>query len=62
MGSLSDKEKLIVSSLNGKKLHIDELQLISELPSSDIFPILLDMELHGIIRVYPGNYFELQCS
>jgi len=37
MGSLSDKEKLIVSSLNGKKLHIDELQLISELSSSDIF-------------------------
>ena len=62
LGSLSDNEKIIVSSLNGKRLHIDELQLISKLPSSDIFPILLDMELHGFIRVYPGNYFELLSS
>ena len=38
---------------------MDELQLVSNLPSSDIFPIILDLEMQEIIRVLPGNYYEL---
>ena len=38
---------------------MDELQIVSKLPSSEIFPVLIDMEMQGILRVLPGNYYEL---
>lgn len=56
---LSESEKIIFSLLTDKRLHMDELQISSKLPSSEIFPVLLDMEMQGIIRVLPGNYYEL---
>ena len=57
--NLSENEKVIVSLLKDKRLHMDELQIVSNLPSSDIFPIILDLEMQEIIRVLPGNYYEL---
>jgi len=57
--NLSKNEKVIVSLLKDKRLHIDELQIVSNLSSSDIFPIILDLEMQEIIRVLPGNYYEL---
>jgi len=57
--NLSGNEKIIVSSLKNKRLHMDELQIVSKLPSFEIFPVLLDMEMQGLIRVLPGNYYEL---
>ena len=57
--SLSENEKVIVSILKGKRLHFDELQLLTNLSSSDIFPVILDLEMKEIVRVLPGNYYEL---
>ena len=56
---LSENEKTVVKTLNNKRLHMDELQISSKLSSSEIFQVLLDMEMKGIIRVLPGNYYEL---
>lgn len=56
--NLSETEKLILKNLKGKRLHIDELIIFSEMPPSDIYPVLLDMEIRGLIRTLPGNYFE----
>ena len=57
--NMSEKEKIIAASLGDKRLHMDELLIASRLPSSEIFPVLLDMEMRGIVKVLPGNYYEL---
>lgn len=57
---LSENEKTVIKTINNKRLHMDELQISSKLSSSEIFQVLLDMEMKGIIRVLPGNYYELK--
>lgn len=57
--NLTRNEEVIVSLLKDKRLHIDQLQSDSNISSSDLFPIMLDLEMKGIIRVLPGNFYEL---
>jgi len=57
--NLTMNEKAIVSLLKDKTLHIDELQIVSTLSSSEMFTIILDLEMKEIIRALPGNYYEL---
>ena len=39
---------------------MDELQIACQSsPLSEIFSVLLDMEMQGIVRVLPGNYYEM---
>jgi len=57
--NITKNEKLIVSLLKDKKLHIDELQIGSSLSSSELFSLVLELEMKEIVRVLPGNFYEL---
>jgi len=58
--TLDEKEKIIYNFLkiNGKEL-LDIIALKCELPVHQIVPILLSMELKGVIRPLPGKLFEV---
>ena len=57
---LSNKEQKIVTLLkNNEKTHIDALSLQSNIPIYQLSPLLLQLEMKGILQPHPGKYFEL---
>lgn len=57
--TLGEKEKIVLTSLERGRLHMDELIVVSGLRASEIYTVLLDLEISGILRVLPGNFYEL---
>lgn len=56
--SLSEHENEVISMLRPGKIHVDELKhQLNHLPELSI--LLLQLEMKGIIKTRPGNYFEL---
>ena len=57
---LSEPEQLLYDMLkkNGK-LHIDKIALEMSLPTYQLMPILLDLELKNLISPLSGKYYEL---
>ena len=57
---LTDQELKIIELLKRKgKLQIDALSLELNLPTFQLMPILLQLELKNIIETLPGKYFSL---
>lgn len=57
---LSEQETLVVNILTqNSNLHIDLLAKESEIPIYQLLPILLDLELKGVIKNLPGNVYTL---
>ncbi len=55
---LSPEENLIRQALlEVSSLHIDEIGYITELPPSKVSFLLLNLEMKGLIRNYPGNRY-----
>lgn len=57
---LSDDEQAIVDKLSTQdSLHIDQLASDLNLPAYQLFSLLLDMEMKGLIKNMPGNMYAL---
>jgi len=57
---LSEKEVKLCKSLSKKSLHIDHLAEVMETEPFKLSPILLELEMKGLIRQKAGKYFELK--
>lgn len=57
---LSAGEQNIIDLISTKKLHIDDLILLSGLPSSELLSTLTRLELQGRIQQHPGKFFSLK--
>lgn len=57
---LSDEQQSIVDFLNenGKEL-LDIISLKTSIPIYKLSPLLLELELKGIVKPLPGKQFEL---
>lgn len=59
LDSLSSEERAICELFENGEIHIDEMgERLSE-PTYKLMPILLDLEMRGIIKQKAGKYFEL---
>lgn len=57
--SLNKQEQLVFSTITKEKsINIDVLCEKTKINSSDIAIILLNLELHNIIKVFPGNMYK----
>jgi predicted Rossmann fold nucleotide-binding protein DprA/Smf involved in DNA uptake len=57
---LSDDEVKLCKSLSGKSLHIDHLAEKMETEPFKLSPLLLELEMKGLIQQKAGKYFELK--
>ncbi|MFV0506256.1 MAG: DNA-processing protein DprA [Bacteroidales bacterium] len=57
--SLNEEEHLIIKKLKEKKYPIDKLALETGLPVKKLSPILLSLELKGVIKSLPGNLYSV---
>ena len=56
--SLSSDEKTIMLQLTEKKLHIDELMLLCNIPLHRLTLSILELELKGLIQLLPGKFYQ----
>ena len=57
---LSNREQNIVALLKDQeKIHIDLLSHQSSIPIHQLSPLLLQLEMKGVLQPYPGKYFQL---
>lgn len=57
---LTPEEQTIANALQTKEfIHIEELLIITELSNSRLAPVLLEMELKGVIKAMPGKRYTL---
>ena len=55
-----EKESLIIQILTEQgEQHIDQLAILSDIPVAELSPLLLKLELEGVIVPLPGKYFTL---
>lgn len=52
-------ETLIVEALHDKELHFEELIEITSLSAGELTPLLMNLEINGIIEQTGGNYYSL---
>lgn len=58
--TLNEEQQLIADTLSRyESLHVDQLAAQSGIPIYQLFTILLDLEMKGVIRNLPGNLFQL---
>lgn len=57
--SLDNYEKKIYNSLLSGERHFDELVAISGMGVQELTPLLMSLELRGVINRLPGNYYEI---
>jgi len=56
---LTDNEKIVYDCLqNESTMHIDALFLQTELPMSILSTLLLQLEMHGMVRSLPGKQYQ----
>ncbi len=59
--NLLDEEKMLINILKSKgDCFIDDLAFESNLPSSVVSSLLLNLEFSGFIKSLPGKVFRLQ--
>lgn len=56
--SLNPDEKTIMNQLIQKKLHIDELLNLCDIPLHRLTLAILELELKGLINVLPGKFYQ----
>ena len=54
---LTMEENLILSALEGEELNLDDLCEATQISSKDLISMLSNLEIKGIIKRLPGNYF-----
>ena len=54
---LSMEENLIISALSSEELNLDDLCEITQISGKDIISLLSGLEIKGIIKRLPGNYY-----
>jgi len=54
---LSDEEKKIYSGLDKEPLHIDQIIADTDLPAGTVNAALVSLQLKGLIKQLPGNFF-----
>lgn len=57
---LSAREEALCKSLSENSLHIDQLAEVMETEPFKLSPILLELEMKGLIKQKAGKYFELK--
>ncbi|MFV0346669.1 MAG: DNA-processing protein DprA [Bacteroidales bacterium] len=60
--NLSQEEDAIIIKLRNKKYFIDELAADMEMPVSKLSPLLLSLELKGLIKSLPGNLYAINTT
>lgn len=55
---LTPEEKQIYALLEGRTLHADEIVRLSGLGISSVLVLLLQMELKGLVKQWPGKFFS----
>ena len=56
---LTSDEQIIYSTLDGMELHFDDIVQRTKLETKVLQTCLMRMEIKGILRKLPGNYYEL---
>lgn len=57
---LNNEEQSIVNILSAQdSLHVDQLATHTQIPVYQLFPILLNLELKGVIKNMPGNFYGI---
>ena len=54
---LTEEEKTILKLVCDDALHVDEIIKVADIEDSEIFKLLLDMELKGLVDHLPGNFY-----
>jgi len=58
--NLTEDEQFIVDILSVQEnIHVDQLALQTKIPVYQLFPVLLDLEIRGILKNLPGNFYTL---
>ena len=52
-------ENIVFQHLNRSKLHIDQIAYKTNIDLTKLFSLLLSMEMKGIIKSFPGNYYKV---
>lgn len=55
---ITKEENIVFQHLLESKLHVDQIAHKTEIDTVKLFPLLLSMELKGIIRSFPGSYYQ----
>jgi DNA processing protein len=58
--AISGKEGLVIDHLSSHPRTVDDLIAATGLAASEVLPVLLQLELRGLIRQTPGNKYILQ--
>lgn len=56
---LTEEQKMVCEVLQAELLHIDQISERLRVPGFKILPVILELELNGIIKQKAGKYFEL---
>ncbi len=56
--SLNQDERIVMNQLSQKKLHIDELLNVCDIPLHRLTLSILELELKGLIQVLPGKMYQ----
>ncbi len=57
---LSEEEQRILNTLQDKeKLHADELLSATDFKASQLASVLLQLEMHGLVKTLPGKFYRL---
>ncbi len=58
--NLGKNGKRVADALaDGERLHIDQIGRLASLSSGDVSRILVDLEIRGLVRQWPGMYYSL---
>lgn len=57
---LSDLEQKVVSALENGEQHFDEILEKTQIPTKNLLGLLTTMEIRGLIKKLPSNFYELK--
>ncbi|MBQ5566202.1 MAG: DNA-processing protein DprA [Clostridia bacterium] len=58
LAELSDEARLILSLFKEEKIHIDQLALLSKLPTNDVLAAVTELEMFEYIEMLQGNFYK----
>lgn len=56
--NITGEEKIVFQQLLESKLHIDQIVYKTNIDFIRLFSLLLNMEMKGIVKSFPGNYYQ----
>ena len=58
LAELSDEARLILSLFKEETIHIDQLALLSKLPTNDVLAAVTELEMFEYIEMLQGNFYK----